>query len=770
MIALPSASLLQVCYSGGLSNESNQTLSLPMRHQGSELTVRPPTPLSMQFAADVDGDRLNLRALVSLIRRQILMIATIVIISVTLAFLVTQNSQRLYTANADVLLKPTTESITPDSSDSADDRPRGAEQIETEVQFIQSRDLAGKVFDQVGLDRASAFVAQLAGGGRISGLLKAIGMRSDPPLPPPGTKVANAKRETAINILKSGLVVRRIGNSFALRLSVTNADPALAAKIANGYAQIYSDNQIASKVTASKKAVDILQKRMDELRVQAQTDFGAVQQYRISNSLQSKSGTSLTEQEISAYNQQVALARAEASQNFARLAAARGGGAVGDSATSTVVNALRGQRATLSVRFAELSDRYLPSHPELISAREQLADIDTQIATEVSRAIRNLQADAQVSAARLSSLQGSMGAASGKLATNNRALVNLDDLERRAGASQALYESYLNRYKEVVAKSGAEQANSTLLSAATVPLRPSSPNLPLNLALGLLIGTLVGTASAVAVEGTYGGFTTTDDVERRLLVRSLGSVPLLKSVDAHADTAVETIAASPGGAFAESIRSIITAVRQSTNSRNQVIAVTSAMPEEGKTTLAACLARTAAMAHERVAILDCDVVRRNLSLAYGTAPGLPGLGSIFQGILKIEDFPPNERLGGATLFALTEPFEVGARLLEQGKLHRLIAQLREQFDVIILDCGPILPIAETRDIVSLADNVVVVTRWRATTERVVRAALKMLPLQTLGDLGVVLNGVDLRKKLRFGDGDPQIFSKNYKNYYPKPIL
>jgi polysaccharide biosynthesis transport protein len=134
--------------------------------------------------------------------------------------------------------------------------------------------------------------------------------------------------------------------------------------------------------------------------------------------------------------------------------------------------------------------------------------------------------------------------------------------------------------------------------------------------------------------------------------------------------------------------------------------------------------------------------------------------------LKVEAVPPSTALGGATLFAITTPFEAGARLLEKGKLNRLIAQLREHFDLIILDCAPILPIAETRDVVALADNVIVVTRWRFTTDRMVRAALKMLPLQVLGDLGIVLNRVDLRKKLRFGDGDPEIFAKSYKNYYP----
>ena len=723
------------------------------------MTVRPPTPLAMQFASEGEADRLNLRALLSLFRRRLLMIATIIGICTLLALLITQNQPKLYTANTDIVIKPSTDSITPGTNDAPDTQPQASGQIDTEVQLIQSLGFAETVFDKLGLAKDAEFAGQISQPGRIGGWLQALGLRSTPP-----ADTANM-RQAAAATLAGNVTVKRIGNSFALRIGMTNPDPELAAKLANGYAQIYSDSQVAGKVAETQNAIAILGKRMEELRLQAQTDFGAVQNYRIGNGLQTKSGTALTEQEISAYNQQVALARAEATQDAARLSAARSDGGMGTSTTSPVVNALRGQRAALSVRVAELSERYLPSYPDLVVAREQLADIDRQINEEVSRAVESLAANAQASSARLGSLERSLGGASGKLDTNNRALINLDDLERKAAASQALYESYLNRYKEVVARAGAEQANSSLLTAATVPLRPSSPNLPLNLSLGLLVGLLLGTGSAIAVEGAYAGLTTPEDVESRLLARCLGPVPLIKSIEPHADTPLQTIADYPGGAFTESVRSVLAATRQSTNSRNQVIAVTSALPGEGKTSLAACLARTAAMAQERVAIIDCDVVRRNLSLSLGgSALGL-GLQELFAGPAAIDAVPPCEKLGGATLFAILQPFPSGARLLDSGKLHRLIAQLREKFDLIILDCAPILPIAETREIVALADNVIIVTRWRNTADRVVRSALKKLPLHVISDLGVVLNAVDMRKRIRFGDGYPEIFSKNYQTYY-----
>jgi len=96
-----------------------------------------------------------------------------------LALLITHNSPRLFTASADVLLKPTAESITP-GSDSTEDRPRGPDQIETEVQYIQSRDMAGKVFDQLDLGNDPVFRAQLHGGGRVSGSMSHASLNTSP--------------------------------------------------------------------------------------------------------------------------------------------------------------------------------------------------------------------------------------------------------------------------------------------------------------------------------------------------------------------------------------------------------------------------------------------------------------------------------------------------------------------------------------------------------------------------------------------------------------
>jgi capsular exopolysaccharide synthesis family protein len=742
-------------------------MSVPDVYRGSEIAVRPQTPLDFEGGAGAASDRLDLRSLTSILRRRILLIASIVGVCTLLAVIITKNSPKQYTANADVVLRTDTSEITPGPTSSDSNQPARSEAIETELQFVESYDLAGKVFDDLKLRNDAQFVSLLSQQGFIGSMLRRLGIGSAPSKGADPVQIA-ALREEAINRLVAQLQAKRIGTAYALRISYTDINPARAARIANGYARMFSEVQVAMKVEENQKAIGILRSRMEDLRRQAQADFGAVQQYRIRNNLQSKSGTALTEQEVSAYNQQVALARAEAAQDQARLSTAlaqvRSGAGSGE-ATSPVVSALRSQRASISAKVAELSNRYLPSHPDLIAAREQLNDIDRQIAQEVQRSVLALDAAARASASKLASLAGSLGNATGTLAANNSALVALDDLDRRAQSSQELYESYLNRYKEAVARSGAEQPSSAILSAASVPKMPSSPNLVLNVALGLLVGVLLGSTAAITAESAYSGLTTPDDVERRLGVRCLGSVPLLESVQATTGDPVETIASYPGGVFAESMRGLRSATRQANGDRNQVLAITSALPGEGKTTLSACLARTVAMTGERVAVVDCDVVLRHLSAIFVQDEGHPGLQEHFAGRATLNDIAITEELSGAILFPITSSFPKGVRLLEQGRLNRFVAQLREQFDLIILDCAPILPIAETREIVALADNVIVVAKWRHTTDRAVRAALKLLPSRIRGNVGIVLNTVDMRKRIRFGDGDPGMFYKKYKHYY-----
>ncbi len=200
-----------------------------------------------------------------------------------------------------------------------------------------------------------------------------------------------------------------------------------------------------------------------------------------------------------------------------------------------------------------------------------------------------------------------------------------------------------------------------------------------------------------------------------------------------------------------------------------MIAITSALPGEGKTSLALSLARSAALAGEAVILIDCDIVQHGLSSLIGAqsgaGPALPGLREMMRDEVMLGDAMVKDSLSDAMILPITTNFADGERLLERGNFHRMIGALREHFGVIILDTAPVLPIAETREIVSLADNVVVTALWRKSTDSAIRAALRLLPLHTIGDIGITLNRMDMRKQAMFGGEDAGAYYNSYKKYY-----
>lgn len=715
-------------------------------------------------------EQITVGHLLSLLRRRQTVLLLTLAICVGLALVWTSALPRIYRSSADVVLITRSTDVVPSEEEALRETPTRTEEVETQIQLIRSREMARQVLETTGLVRDEQFRADVTQPrSAVDNILSSMGA-SRRVSAAAGVEDDERFLEQAIGYLAKRLDVTRTGNSFNLRIAFEDSDPRRAAQLANAYAGLFTTDDARERARTNATAARVLKSKVDELRARANTDFARVQAYRNRYQLLSAQATGLTEQELSTYNQQIVSAEAEAARDAEALASARyqlrSGGAegVGVGASSPVAASLRAQRAQLIIKERELSQRYYDDNPDLVTVRQQIADLDRQITGEVQRTLRELEATARASAERLASLRRSRGGTQAQLQSDNSALVALADLEKKADASKSLYESYLRRYNEVVAGSGSEQPSARLISAAAVPILPVSPNLPLNLALGLVVGGLSGAMLAIVSELSYRGLTTLDDVESRLGLRGLGFVPDFQSVEPYAATPLETVREHPDGAFAEALRNVIVSIRQSTAGTGKVIAITSAVPGEGKSTIAACMGRALARAGEKVVVIDCDVIRAQLSRQFGLVNGEPGLHDALHS--QRGDIPQyQEGESSMRILPITGPFPKGERLTERGRLHAVVARLREQFDVVILDCPPILPIAESREIVALADDVVLAVRWRRTADKVVKAAIRQLPARMLKRAGVVLNDVDMRKQVRFGGGDVASFYNHYQAYY-----
>ena len=719
------------------------------------------------FFRESDGD-ITFAYLFSMLRRRLWVIAGTILLCLAGGLLFAGLSPQIYQTNADVVLLKTA-NVVPGIDENTEVERIGDDDVQTQLQLITSTVFAEQVYNDLDLandpDFRSAIIAPPT---LAANLRQLLGLGSD------NDQLSDLSdeefRAQAVAFLDKSLAAERVGSSFNLSLQATAQDPQLAALIANAYARIFTTDDVRERNKRNTASAQALGERLDELRQQANADFAAVQNFRVGAGLLSSSATSLSEQEISTYNQQVALARADAARASQELASARsqlsrgGADAVGAGTASGVVAGLRAQRSQLATQEADLARRYLERHPDLVTVREQIAVIDQQIQSEINRQIRSLEANAEAANQRLSSLLASRNSTRSELQGDNIALVRLTDLEREADASKALYQSYLERYNALMAGSGAEQSNARLISLAEAPNLPVSPNWPLTIVLSLVTGLVLGCLLAILTELSYSGLTTLDDVENRLGLRALGSIPDYRTVKPHAATPLDTVSEYPDGPFTEGLRSILVSLGKNANGRCQVIALSSAIPSEGKSTLAACLGRTIAMANQSVVVVDCDIIRSQLSRMFHLNNGEDGLAEALANpdakINLYQDSDPNMRI-----LPITKPLRKGERLTEGGRLEALVERLRQQFDFVILDTPPILPIAEAREIVALADQVVLIARWRKTLDKIVKSAIHQLPMRTLSKTSVALNMVDMKKQVRFGGSDAASFYKHYQAYY-----
>lgn len=695
---------------------------------------------------------IDLRRVGSLLRRRWPVIAAVSAVVILLTFLAYHFATPLYSATATVAIDRHDDELA--SAPAAPALATDSPSVDTEAQVLASPALAGVVVDRLGLASDPEFAGKA----------------------PVSHAVA---RENAINSLILKTLIKRVGLSYAISVTTTTAvSPEKAARVANEIVNDYVAGGLGGKETARQREVTLLSARIGQLRGEVIATEAAIARYRAANGLVdvNPTGTAAAAEE-SALNAQIATAQAEQAAAQARLGTARAqlargrsGEALGAALASDTVRALRAQQAQLSAQRADLVGRYGPLHPDLARTDRQLADIDARIKAEVTRIVSNLETEASVAAGRTSSLQASINRAQGSLAAQNAASVRLNELQRNADSARSLYQAFLDRYRGAVARQGTDQGTAHVIAHALPAAGPTSPN-PIVYSILAIVGALLASAVAVALlELLENGVRSSAAVQSKLGVPSIGLVPDIASVPNSGVSRRNPVApadfllAKPASMFAESFRSIRTAIRRAPGGDlTKVIAITSALPDEGKTTTAICLARSAAQAGLKVVLIDADLRQRASSRTL-TADVSAGLAEVLAGKVPLERALVVDSPSGAMLLPQTS---AGASLDLMGSpgMQQLIERLRDSFDLILLDCAPVLPVAEARQAAAIADRTILVLRWSKTPVRAANLALNLLDQVGAKVAGVVLTRANVAAIARSGDSDAASFYHQYAKYY-----
>lgn len=609
--------------------------------------------------------------------------------------------------------------------------------VDTEVQVITSPSLARAVVEQLRLERRPGFG-----------------------FPEDGQPLSvQAARDRATEVVRSKLQAKREGVSYAIGISYTAQDPQLTAAIVNAAVDGYVNGRRSERRKVREREIALLGARLGQLRsevIQAET---AVAQYRAATNLPDiQSDTTVSQQLMSNLTTQLAQANADLAEAQAKSAS---GGAATSSFESGAVKTLRTRQADLSAQREDLAGRYGPRHPSLAAVDRQLTEINQQISQEIGRirtgASSESQAEAQAAAQRVASIRSSMAAVQGQQLAANNSSVRLNELQRNAESSRALYQSFMDRYRQSVAAQGTEQSNAYPIALAAVPRSPVWPSIPVFVLLGLLAGLFVAGAVTFILELMERGVRSRADAEELIGAPVLAMVPDLSTVKGSKFRRGSPVSVGDylleheETAFAEAFRSLRTALRVGRKGQKaRSVAITSAVPDEGKTTVALCFARSAAKSGARVVLVDCDVRRRATSrgLAGGAATGLI---PVLNGSATLEQALLLDDASGAYILPQHETNPGEYHRLASDEMAALIERLTREFDLVVLDTAPVISVAESRALAHLADATMLVVRWRKTPVEVLKAAVQELERSNARLVGTVLTQVDARAALPTAD-------------------
>jgi capsular exopolysaccharide synthesis family protein len=480
----------------------------------------------------------------------------------------------------------------------------------------------------------------------------------------------------------------------------------------------------------------------------------------------------LSEQQLSELNGKLVTARAESAERRAKYEQAqqvqtRGGNvqAVPDVVRSTVISQLRQQQAEVARRTAELAARYNDTHPQVVNARAELRDIERSITAEIGRILSNLKNDYDVAKAREDSLQKSLEQLTGQNDVDNEVSIQLRALERLNVANKSLFENFLSRSKITQEQSTFEERDARVISPASKPNSPSFPRKTLVMSLALVIGCLIGIGGSVALDMLNAGFSTPKEIEEKLGIPVLATIPLLRDSERKidgkpVDPAMYTHK-KPLSRYAESIRALRMGVQMAdVDNPAQVVLVTSSIPQEGKSTISTSLAYSALRANQRVMLIDADLRHPSVTHFFGL-DNEPGLVDLLTGTVAVEK--AFVKMDGLTVIPAGSKSQNPPDLLGSTRMKALIEKLREFYDYIVIDTPPVGPVIDARVAMQLADKVIFVVRWQSTTREMVTQSLEKLDADRKL-AGIAFDLVDETKTPRYG---PYSYYSGdyYKKYY-----
>jgi capsular exopolysaccharide synthesis family protein len=623
--------------------------------------------------------------------------------------------------------------------------------LDTEVRILKSDLLALQVIRQLNLDKPD---------GTSSSTDSAVAsLQPDSP-----------RTSAALANFKGSLQVALVPNTRIIEIHYRSPDRNLAARVVNALASTYVEQNFKTRFESTMQASDWLSRQLVDLQVKVETSQEKLVQYQkeheilgidekqnITTAKLDELNRELTSAESLRMEKEAVYRMVQAGNSDSVAAAANADPAGKTSSTgSTLLEKLREQEADIKIQIAQLSAQFGPAYPKLAQLNSQLSEVENQSRVETKKVEARLRDDYMAAVQRENLLHAALEQQKQEENKLNESAIEYSLLKRDVDSNRTLYEGLLEKLKEAGVTAGLRSNNFRIVDVARVPTTPAEPNIPRNLALALALGLTTGIGLVFVLEGIDNTVRTPEQAQAISGLPSLGMIPLgsrsapeLTSRPrlslASSKEAVELVTQSrPKSQMAESYRALRTSLLlSSTGGPPKVILITSALPEEGKTTTSLNSAIVLAQKETRVLLIDADLRRPSIHKTLGMGPRI-GLSNVLTGSATLEEaIVRSSILPNLFILPAGTPPPNPAELLASTNMKDVLTQLSEEYDHVVIDTPPTLSVTDAVVLSTRADRVILVIRSGQTTKQALRRARDTLMQVNARVCGVLLNAVDL---------------------------
>ena len=630
--------------------------------------------------------------------------------------------------------------------------------LDTEARILRSDLLALQVIKQLNLDKRPEF------GGSGEASTASLALTTDALQPD------SEKTSALLGTFKGNLGVSLVPNTRIIEIHFRSIDRDLAARVVNTLINTYIEQNFKTRFESTMQASDWLSKQLVDLQMKVETSQEKLVRYQKEHEILGiDEKQNIITSKLDELNKELTAAESErmekesvynlvqsGDKETATAAAISAGGEGGNISSSSLMEKLREQQADLKIQVAQFSTQFGPSYPKVAQLDSQLKEVEVQIQAEMKKVVARVRGEYLTALQRENMLHAAMDKQKQEANQLNESAIEYSLLKRDVETNRTLYEGLLEKLKEAGVTAGLRSNNIRSVDVARVPAAPSEPNVPRNLTFALALGLTTGIGLAFLLEGMDNTVRTPEQAQTISGLSPLGIIPLGSKNSSESGgrpqlslaptkEIVELVTQSrPQSQMAESYRALRTSLLlTSLGAPPKVILITSALPQEGKTTTSINTAIVLAQKGTRVLLIDADLRRPSIHKALSIGPKT-GLSNVLTGNATLQQATIRSTLL-PTLFVLPAgpPPPNPAELLASSNMRDVVAELREQYDHIVIDTPPTLSVTDAVVMSTRADAVVLVIRSGQTTKQALRRSREILMQVNARIAGVLLNAVNL---------------------------